>query len=79
MLNGPLKQELYHFVEIADCRDIPTDWSWQQILLYLKTFFYKNNLSCQSICLFYVKILYFVTKIVQTEKVVLVIETLKFF
>ena len=43
----------------GDCRFIPADWgSWQQIcaiLLFLKTFHYKNDKKCKSISIFFLK------------------------
>ena len=43
----------------GDCRFIPADWGSQQqicaILLFLKTFHYKNDKKCKSISIFFLK------------------------
>ena len=43
----------------GDCMFIPADWGSQQqicaILLFLKTFHYKNDLKCKSISIFFLK------------------------
>ena len=47
----------------GDCRFIPADWGSQQqiraLLLFLKTFYYKDDKKCKSISIFFLKIITF--------------------